>query len=269
MFASILKAATKRQSPQALKWVWKQVYNVMSRSWRDDDWRFMNYGYIPESNADFPLADRDEADRAFIGLYHQAVDGLNLKGKRVLEVGSGRGGGSSYLARTYEADEVVGADYSGETVKIARTLNTDVSNLTFEVGDAENLPFPDASFDVVVNIESSHCYANVPAFISEVARVLKPGGTFTWADLRTRTMMEKLDDDLAHQDLKLIHQSELTPGVVRALDAMHDRKESRIQKSWFFKRFMAEFSAQKGSTIYRGLNNGGGRYTARRYERVS
>ena len=71
--------------------------------------------------------------------------------------------------------------------------------LAFEVGDAERMPFPDASFDAVVNVESSHCYPSMPAFLSEVRRVLRPGGHFLYADLRPRTDLPARRAELADQ----------------------------------------------------------------------
>jgi ubiquinone/menaquinone biosynthesis C-methylase UbiE len=43
-------------------------------------------------------------------------------------------------------------------------------------GDAENLPFPQVSFDAVINVESAHCYGSIERFLAEVHRVLRPGG---------------------------------------------------------------------------------------------
>ncbi|MDP2355559.1 MAG: class I SAM-dependent methyltransferase, partial [Beijerinckiaceae bacterium] len=163
LFVRLVEAIDSGAFPQSRKWVWRRIYNVMSTFWRDDEWRFMNYGYIPPG-LPFALDSDDEPERAFIGLYQQAVADLPLAGARVLEIGSGRGGGARYMARYYDPASVVGLDYSQKTVKRAQALNEGEPGLSFEVGDAEKLPFADASVDIVVNIESSHCYANVPAF---------------------------------------------------------------------------------------------------------
>lgn len=265
-FGYILRAVERGAFPKSRKWAWKRLYNMLSRLWRDSDWRFMNYGYLPAGDA-FALAAEDEPERAFIGLYHQAMAGLAVEGARVLEVGSGRGGGARYIARYMAPAAVTGLDYSPETVRRARQLNDDTANLVFEVGDAEALPFADASFDIVVNIESSHCYANVPAFAREVARVLAPGGCFTWADMRAATMIEGLDRDLGASGLVLESETNLSPGVVSALDAVNERKMSRIQKSALMRRFLKEFSGAKGSLLYRNLQSGGVVYLARRYRK--
>ena len=73
LFSSVLDVATLGKFPRTQKWVWRRIYNMLSRFWGDKDWRFMNYGYVP-SGAPFALKAEDEAERAFIGLYHQALE---------------------------------------------------------------------------------------------------------------------------------------------------------------------------------------------------
>lgn len=268
IFSRILAAIDRGAFPRTRKWVWRGVYNMLSRAWRDDDWRFMNYGFLPEG-APFPLRSEDEDERVFIGLYHQAVDGLPIAGARILEIGSGRGGGSRYIARYFGPTTVVGLDYSPGTVRLARRLNSDTEGLSFEAGDAEKLPFADGSVDIVVNIESSHCYADVPAFAREVARVLAPGGWFTFADMRSHAKVDELDRQLAAPGLELAARRDLSGGVVAALNAAEDRKRARIDRSRLMRRFMTEFSGAKGSILYRGLADGSVSYVARRYRKMA
>ena len=68
----------------------------------------------------------------------------------------------------------------------------------FEVGDSESIPFEDEKFDVVLNVESSHCYGDMDQFMSEVTRVLKPGGHFLWCDLRPGNSREKTNTHFAN-----------------------------------------------------------------------
>jgi ubiquinone/menaquinone biosynthesis C-methylase UbiE len=267
LFSSVLDIASPGKFPRAQKWVWRRVYNLLSLFWKDADWRFMNYGYLPEGEP-FPLKAEDEPERAFIGLYQQAVAGLPVEGKRVLEVGSGRGGGSRYIARYYAPASVTGMDYSPETVRRARHLNSDTPTLSFENGDAERMPFPDGSFDIVVNIESSHCYGDVPAFAREVSRVLKPGGWFTFADMRPKGQLSGLDGQLGAPGLELVETRNISPRVVAALDASEGRKSERIGKAWALRRFMSEFSGSKGSVLYKSLTGGSVVYVARRYRKA-
>lgn len=268
MFSGMLEAIDKGAFPKGRKWLWRRLYDMLSRFWRDDDWRFMNYGFLP-AEAMFPLKPGDEPDRPFIGLYHQAVSGLPVTGSRVLEVGSGRGGGARYIALYHAPASVTGLDYSPATVRLAQRLNRDTPALTFQTGDAEQLPFADSSMDIVVNIESSHCYGNVAAFAQEVGRVLSPGGWFTFADMRGKASLPELDRQLAASGLTLREDRDLSAGVVAALDAADLRKRERIAKARLMRGFIAEFAGAKGSILYNELAGGGVVYVARRYQKVA
>jgi SAM-dependent methyltransferase len=265
-FSAFIAVMENSVSPKVQKCVWRNIYNLLSRFWRDADWRFMNYGYVA-AGAAFPLKSEDEPERAFIGLYQQAVEGLPLAGARVLEVGSGRGGGSRYIARYHEPASVTGLDYSPSTVRLARRLNADTKTVAFETGDAERLPFAESSFDIVVNIESSHCYGDVEAFAREVGRVTKPGGWFTFADMRGRGAVAELDAQLAASGMELVDHRDITANVVAALDAAEERKRQRLRRSWITRRFMSEFSGSQGSVLYKGLTGGHVVYVARRYRK--
>ena len=87
------------------------------------------------------------------------------------------------MSRRYlEPARMFGVDLSQNAVEFCRTVHS-VLNLEFRQGDAEHLPFEDASFDAVLNVESSHCYPSLPDFFTEVRRVLKNNGCFLYADL--------------------------------------------------------------------------------------
>lgn len=265
-FSGLLEAIDRGAFPRTRKWLWRGLYNMLSRRWRDNDWRFMNYGFLPPGTG-FPLSEADEADRPFIGLYEQAVSELPIEGARVLEVGSGRGGGARYIARYHGPASVTGLDYSPATVQLATRLNEDTANLTFETGDAERLPFADGSMDVVVNIESSHCYGDVAAFAREVERVLAPGGWFTFADMRGKAALPQLRQQLGVPGLTLRGETNLSAGVIAALDAAELRKRARISKIRFMRGFITEFAGAKGSILYRELSEGGVVYLAQRYQK--
>src|SRR5690349_24611416 len=95
---------------RALKKVlWRTWYQYLTNSWRSPEWTFMNYGYIGNN---LLLAEEDEKDRCCIQLYRQTVGGIDLTGKDVLEVGSGRGGGSSFIKRYLYPARMIGVDLS-------------------------------------------------------------------------------------------------------------------------------------------------------------
>lgn len=108
------------------------------------------------------------------------------KGQHVLDLGSGAGN-DCFVARAIvgDAGQVTGLDFTEAMLAKARenTLKLGYTNVDFVKGDIEDMPLPDAAFDVVV----SNCVLNlVPdktkAF-SQIKRVLKPGGHFCVSDV--------------------------------------------------------------------------------------
>jgi SAM-dependent methyltransferase len=109
-------------------------------------------------------------------------------GARVLEVGCGPGHLSIRMARQLGL-EVTGLDLDPEMIEIARenagSAADDVHRRpTFVVGDVAALPFPDASFDIVVSTLSMHHWADPTSGLAEIGRVLRPGGRALVWDLR-------------------------------------------------------------------------------------
>lgn len=95
------------------------------------------------------------------------------RGQDVLDIATGEGYGSAFLAQT--ARSVVGVDCDATTVAHA-SANYTADNLRFLTGDARRLPLPDASFDMVVSFETLEHFAEHDDFLREVRRVLRPGG---------------------------------------------------------------------------------------------
>lgn len=80
-------------SPSTKKWFWKKWYTLFAAQSQNPDFKFMNYGFdeegfIPDLNPE------DEAERTPAHLYHHVASQIDLTGKSVLEIGSGRWGGS-------------------------------------------------------------------------------------------------------------------------------------------------------------------------------
>ena len=115
----------------------------------------MNYGYKDEEK--LKLSKEDEPNRLFIQLYNMNIRDVDLKGKEVVEVGSGRGGGASWIAKTYDPRKLTGLDFSKDAVRLANKWYGSQANLSFKVGNAEALPLVDNSQDIIYNVESSHC----------------------------------------------------------------------------------------------------------------
>ena len=92
---------------------WRWCYEGLARLVRGPEWAFMNYGYAPLTDEPPPaLEPGDAADLLCIQLYRHVLDGVDVTGADVLEVGSGRGGGASWVARYLRPRTVTGVELS-------------------------------------------------------------------------------------------------------------------------------------------------------------
>jgi len=244
-------------SPVIKRALWRKWYQVMAKKYQLPDWNFMNYGYADLDGSELDLHDHPEKDRYFIQLYHYVAAAVELNGKKVLEVGSGRGGGASYVARVLQPEDMVGLDYSANAVDFSNKNNAG-DNLLFVEGDAEELPFKDNSYDVVLNVESSHCYGNMQQFVHEVYRILKPGGYLSWADLRSMEEGKALPLIFKNAGFMLEEERKITPQVLNALDLIHDRKMKMIDENvpTIIQSAFKDFAGVKDSKIYNAFKDG-------------
>ncbi len=101
-----------------------------------------------------------------------------INGKKVLEIGAGRGDFSIWLAQKYPNAIIVGTDFSTKAIEIAKTKLSTNANLFFQVENAENLSFENSSFDWIISCETLEHVFNPQKMSDEIYRVLKPGGNF-------------------------------------------------------------------------------------------
>jgi SAM-dependent methyltransferase len=104
--------------------------------------------------------------------YHWAAG--FVKGKDVLEAACGAGTGLGYLAR--EGASVVGGDIEDRNLRVAQETYKGRPRITIERFDAQKIPFPDRSFDVVVLFEAIYYLPDAESFVREAYRVLRPEG---------------------------------------------------------------------------------------------
>jgi ubiquinone/menaquinone biosynthesis C-methylase UbiE len=97
-----------------------------------------------------------------------------------LDVGAGSGHTAAGLARF--GGKVYGLDPAEGMLEAARESYGGLENLEFVSGTGEATGFPAATFDIVTARHTLHHHADVKATLSEVARVLKPGGRFALVD---------------------------------------------------------------------------------------
>lgn len=252
-------------APRAEKLMWRSFYELASMGRRDLGAAMMNYGYAPLDDCDLgEIADESRDDRYGLALYRAVAADSDLDGADVLEVGCGRGGGADFLFRTRRPRSMTGLDLARKAIarcerRYARP------GLRFVAGDAESLPFPDEAFDVVLSVESSHCYGQVARFWSEAYRVLRPGGRLLLADFRhtetvargsaaimTGDSVADLRGQVREAGFELLEEQDITANVVRALEldtpVRLPRIEQRVPK--LLRPHALAFAAVQGSPMY-------------------
>lgn len=248
----------------------KVLYNECYRAFAFEP-VFMNLGFVelgPEF-APFALAEPEEPFRLFIQMYRHVLKSADLKNKDVLEIGCGAGGGATFIARNYQPRSLIGIDLLPVNIAAAEARGS-VPGLTFAVGDATSLQFPDNSFDVVVNIESSHCYSSIEKFLSEVKRVLKPGGVFLYADHRPvhdewgpdRTLAA-LEKQIRDTGMAILNEEDITPNINAASDLLGQEKEFMLDMSGiqgFEQTHFREILHCRGTRNYEKLKTGEWQY---------
>jgi arsenite methyltransferase len=145
------------------------------RAWAED------LRYPPEL-ANVP----DTAVESFAGVANPWELGRLTPGERVLDLGSGAGTDSLVAAQMVgEHGSVTGIDMTPEMLAKARSAAAEMnaSNVEFVESEAERLPFPDESFEVVISNGVIDLIPDKDAVFAELFRVLVPGGRMQIADV--------------------------------------------------------------------------------------
>jgi SAM-dependent methyltransferase len=145
------------------------------RAWAED------LGYPPELSS-VP----ERAVESFAGVANPWQLGRLAPGERVLDVGSGAGTDSLVAAQMVGRDgRVTGIDMTPEMLAKARAAAAEMgaTNVEFVAGEAEQLPFADASFDAVISNGVIDLIPDKDAVFAELHRVLAPGGRLQIADV--------------------------------------------------------------------------------------
>ena len=206
-------------------------YDLIALIDRKGEVLFMNHGYAPKPGSESRLHIPPDLERFRypIQLYDLVARKVDWKGKDALEVSSGLGGGTLWISRKYAPQSLTGLDIAASAIRKCASRYGPLG-IEFRTGDAQQMPFGDASFDIVINIESSLNYPDFGAFLSEVDRVLRPGGYFLFADYRSRSKMEGVRQSLAEMGLEALMLEDVTEGIIRGLDRDDARKRELIAR---------------------------------------
>uniref|UniRef100_A0A0N5ACI0 Methyltransf_11 domain-containing protein n=1 Tax=Syphacia muris TaxID=451379 RepID=A0A0N5ACI0_9BILA len=179
---------------------------------------FLNLGYKPKKEElKLDLVENniqtDAALKAHVYLYEQTLSACPqyplLTGMNILEVSCGHGGGLRWIMKTHpEITSAIGIDlYVDEALQ--RQL---------KIGDAHNMPFKDDTFDLLINVESSHLYRNIKQFFMECSRVLRPNKYLCWTDLRYREKINNVLEVASSSGFQLINITDITREVLNGIE---------------------------------------------------
>lgn len=116
------------------------------------------------------------------------ISSSNLNKSRILEIGCGYGDGSAYLAKEYNC-KIEGIDKSDKAIAKAKEKHENLiseGNLNFSVGNAEDLPYKEETFDILFSESAFSPIVNKEDAVSEYNRVLKKGGFLLINDFATK-----------------------------------------------------------------------------------
>ncbi len=246
--------------------IYENYYSIITRfsGLGSDDFFCMNYGFATDKKVN--LNPSDEAERYPLQLYDYVAAGegnVALRGLDVLEVGSGRGGGASYIARYLEPRMITGMDLSMSATQFCIQHYNDIDNLAFINGDAEAIPFPDKSLDAVINVESSHCYPDFENFVAEVKRILKPGGYFLFTDFRKTAETNIFNKTFKKKGFLTLYEQDISRMIVDSLTADTNRRLELIKRKklpWFIRMPLKDFAGCEKTITYKAYANGKRKY---------
>jgi len=233
------------------EWMFRTWYWFVNNIDKNAEVLFMNYGYS-SPDLKVTLGPADEPNRYSVQLYHLLGSAVDLRNRAIAEIGCGRGGGLSYVARTFSPATALGVDLDKNAVGFCVKHYT-TAGLSFAQGDAQNLPFlNDNSFDAILNVESSHRYPRMDLFLKEVCRLLRPGGYFLYTDFRYDHEIAGLRQRLVDSGMSVLKEVMITDNVVEALAADDPRRRMLIDKlaPRFIRKVALNFAGTVGSATY-------------------
>jgi SAM-dependent methyltransferase len=238
------------------KLIFRFWYWYLSTIDQKGDIIFMNWGYDYQ-NQKIPLTASDEPNRYPIQLYHRLTQKVDLNCKDILEVGCGRGGGLDYIARTFKPATALGVDLEQRATDFGNKYFK-VEGLSFKQGDAQDLPFDDNTFDVVLNVESSHRYPDMLKFLTNVERILKPKGYFLFTDFRNSKKIPELLEMIKLFDFEWIDKERINMQVVSGLKRDSERREQLVKKyiPGFLHKTALNFAGVSDSSTYKMIESG-------------
>ncbi|MFS2225861.1 alpha/beta fold hydrolase [Pantoea sp. B65] len=234
---------------------YRQLGELLNAAGLAEQALFLNWGFQP---ADGPALSAGDAQRQ---LLLQLIGDRPVNGRHILDVGCGRGGAAALIAEKWRPLSVTGVDLSSSNINFCRQRHRQ-PRLRFQLADACQLPQPDSSVDMVINIESSGAYPDLAAFYHQVWRVLKPGGDFFYCDIFARQTRDDVATALSHLGFIAINGWSIRQQVLAARRSTGEKVIERLQNARQPQHTeqdlagLRNYFALPGTPIYQALERG-------------
>lgn len=227
----------------------------------------MDWGETTTNNYGFAPAEGDHPQRFQHQMYRELLRRVGETRAleptlKLLEVSCGRGGGlNALLAAAPGIFDATGLDVAASAIAFCRAAYGENDRLRFVEGSALDLPFADASFDVVLNVEASNDYGDRPRFYAEVTRVLKPDGVFAYTDSFRAAQAGEMKRELAAAGFKA-EFDDITANVAEACRLDSPRRRDVIRRRaplvgrLMFRRQLENYAGVEGSNKHRQFAEG-------------
>ena len=243
-----LKASYKRL-------YWRMFYNFIGLAGKLRPAKFLNHGYA-EEGVTIDNISLTEVGQLPHNLYMHLFEQASPTGKHVLEIGCGRGAGLALMNEHYKPVRSVGVDLSDANIRRCKKLYSKL-NIEFIRGTAEKQIFPDKTFDLVFNLESSHCYVSKRKFFENVNAILKDNGYFIYSDaFWFDSLIETMEKEFDEIGFYLEKKEDISDQVFRSIEIKSFIKQRYLHVSATPKNTMNNFVAGPGSKMYEYFKNG-------------
>jgi ubiquinone/menaquinone biosynthesis C-methylase UbiE len=151
--------------------------------------------------------------------YAQKLASQGFDQGKIIDIGCGFGATNLVLAERFVESEIVGIDLSEPLLELARETAAEANlggRIRFEKADVHQIPYPDDTFDVVLNINMVHLVDKPVQMLNEIERILMPGGYLYIADLR-RSLLGFVESEIRSgltiaESREVFDQSEIRTG---------------------------------------------------------
>jgi ubiquinone/menaquinone biosynthesis C-methylase UbiE len=237
-------------------WMFRIWYWYINKKDKDAAILFMNFGYA-DTDQIIWLDAHDESNRYSVQLYHNLASNVDITNKNICEIGCGRGGGLEYITRLFSPASAIGIDLDKAAIAFSNQYYA-LKRLSFLQGDAQKITLDNSSFDVVINVESSHRYPDMNLFLKEVYRILRPDGYFLFTDFRNDFEIPILQKQLGSSGMTMLKEEFINRQVVNALKLDDDRKRKLVRKLTpvFLHKVALNFAGTVGSETYNRFVSG-------------